>query len=211
MSQKKFAWVILGLAILLVFARRTVGPHSTVTNLGTQPGPIVVLGDSISAGVGSQSTHGYVALLEARTGQKIVNHGVPGDTTGHALDRLRADVLDAKPALVIIELGGNDYLAKLPPAEVFANLDKIITQIEGEGSAVLLLGLRGGLFDGSYANIYSDLAARHHTAYVDNILSGIYGDPSLKSDPIHPNDAGYEKMADLIEPEFRWCLKQMKR
>ena len=203
---------LLGLAgsALLVVVVLKLWMHPSVAHLGEHSGPIVVLGDSISAGVGSESHRGYVAVLETRSGQKLINKGVPGDTTAQGLKRLKADVLDLKPALVLVELGGNDFLNKVDPAETRANLDNIIAQIQSDGTAVLLIGMQGGVLSDRAADMFRDLASSHHTAFVPNIMAGIFTDPSLKADPIHPNDAGYEKVADKVEPELRWCIQRLK-
>ena len=198
----------LCLALLLLLG--VAGCHSSVANLGKQAGPIVVLGDSLSFGTGSETRQGYVAILEARTKAKLINKGVPGDTTGRALLRFQRDVLDLKPSLLILELGGNDFLQKVDMDEIFANLDKMIVQVQAQGGAVLLLGVQGGIFSDKAATRYSELAKARQTGFVPNIMDGIMSNPALKTDALHPNDAGYAKLADRVEPELRWCLSRLK-
>lgn len=182
-----------------------------IRNLSPRPGPVVVLGDSLAAGVGSQSGQGYVGLLSQRLGIEIVNRGVPGDTTARGLERLETDVVALKPALVIVELGGNDFLQRLDPEETFANLREIVTRCQDAGAAVLLVGVQSGLFGDRLEKRYRDLARTTGCGYVPNVLQDILRSPALKHDAIHPNDAGYARMAERIEPELRRMLKRMAR
>lgn len=199
--------LLLGLALLLAWW----GSSPPVANLGPREGPIVILGDSLAAGVGSASKQGFVGRLEQRLGISIVNKGISGNTTRQGLDRLERDVLSLKPALVIVELGGNDFLQKVPPDETFANLEQIIARIQAQGAPVLLLGVQGGLFQDKAGGRYQSLARKMKTAYVANIMDGIWTNPALKDDTIHPNDAGYERVAERIEPTLRRMLQAMQR
>ena len=212
LSSVKLRWaaatvmLVAGLAVFFLWGR-----HPAVLNLGNRAGPVVFLGDSITAGLGATQPGGFVEVLAARTGEKLINRGRSGDTTAHGLARLRTDVLDLHPALVVVELGGNDFLNRADPQEIAGNLDRIVAEIQAGGAAVLLLGMQSSVFTDRYASIYRDLARSRQTAYVPNIMRGIFDDPTLKADPIHPNDAGYVKMADVVEPELRWCLSRLKR
>lgn len=181
----------------------------SITNLRPQSGPVVFLGDSISAGTGSETGRGYVAVLSQRLGLEFVNKGVPGDTTALALKRLDRDVLSLKPGLVIVQLGGNDFLQKVSHDETFANLETIVEKIQQQGGAVLLLGMQSGLFGDKAAARYRELAKTRKTGFVKNLLDGILTRADLKADAIHPNDLGYERVADRVEPELRWMLRKL--
>lgn len=182
-----------------------------VKNCYPHSGPIVILGDSLAAGTGSETGRGYVTLLQQRLKLEILNRGIPGDTTAGGLERLQKDVLAERPALVLVELGGNDFLRKVPREETFANLDQIVTRCQNAGAAVLLIGVQTGAFADDAAALYRSLAKKRQTAYVPNILDGILLHPELKADYIHPNDRGYERVADKVEPELRWMLRKMNR
>ena len=140
-----------------------------------------------------------------RLGQPIVNLGVAGDTTGDGLERLD-DVMAQDPKVVIVLLGGNDTLKRVPVETTYANLDSIIKQITAKGVGVVLVGAPGGLYGGRYDDMYETLAKKHGVAYVPNILKGIISRPELMSDSIHPNDAGHVIIADRIEPLLRQVL-----
>lgn len=179
--------------------------------LAPKTGPIVVLGDSLAFGYGAETNHGYVGVLQKRLGVEMVNKGISGDTSKQGLERLQKDVLDLKPALVIVELGGNDFMQKVPVEETFANLDQIISRVQAQQTPVLLIGVQSNLFGNKAAPYYRRLADQRHTGLVANALGSILTQPDLKSDAIHPNDKGYEVMADRIEPELRRMLHKMQR
>ena len=151
-----------------------------------------------------------VAMLEKRLGVKIVNKGISGNTTGDGLARLEDDVLAQKPGLVIIELGGNDFLRKAEPAEVFANLEKMIDRIQAQEVPVLLLGIQSSVLRDQHEADFRALAERKGTAYVPNIVADVAGNQALKADPIHPNSAGYVTVADRIEPELRKLVEAIQ-
>ncbi len=197
---------------LIVIALLLCGcAKAEVKFLTPHQGPVVVIGDSLSVGVGAdRPDEGYVALLEKRLGVKIVNKGISGNTTGDGLARLEDDVLAQKPGLVIIELGGNDFLRKAEPAEVFANLEKMIDRIQAQEVPVLLLGIQSSVLRDQHEADFRALAERKGTAYVPNIVADVAGNQALKADPIHPNSAGYVTVADRIEPELRKLVEAVQ-
>lgn len=171
----------------------------------TRDGPIVAFGDSLVYGTGS-SGGGFVKQLEQQLARPIENLGVPGDTTADGLARLD-EVLQLQPALVILLLGGNDFLRQVPPDTAFANLDAIITQLQADGAAVLLVGVRGGLVRDHFAARFEELAERHGTAYVHDVLDDTLGVAGYMADQVHPNDAGYRVIADRIRPVLELMLE----
>ena len=123
----------------------------------------------------------------------IINLGVSGNTTADALKRIKE--LDRyKPKVVMILLGGNDYLQKVPKEETLANMNKIIDEAQKRGAVVLFLGL-----DKSYGSLAKETGA----AYIPDILGGILGNKNLMSDSLHPNDLGYRLMADRVKPVLK--------
>lgn len=168
-------------------------------------GPIVAFGDSLVAGHGAGWNKDFVNQLEDRIGLDIVNLGVNGDTTALALERIDA-VTDKDPSVVIILLGGNDYLRKVPIDETFSNLGKIIDIIEADGGRVLLLGVRGGLLRDIFEERFEEFAKSKDVEFVPNVLDGLIGKKELMSDAIHPNNAGYAIIADKVEPVLRDML-----
>ena len=168
---------------------------------------IIAFGDSLVKGVGATAGNDMVSALELRIGKSIVKAGKSGDTTKTALARLEADVLSQNPRIVIILLGGNDALRRVPEEQVFSQLGTIIDLIHEKGAAVLLLGVRGGIFSDRYEKDFKQLAKEKRVSYIPDIIGGVIGHANLMSDAIHPNDQGYAKMAERIEP----VLKEMLR
>lgn len=195
------------LAALLAFRACSVPP---IRNLEPRSGPVVVLGDSLAVGVGSAGgRRGYVALLQERLGVELVNKGVSGNTTEDGLARLEGDVLALKPALVVLELGGNDFLRRVDPDDTFANLEAMVRRSQEAGAAVLVLGTRSGVFSDKHEKRFREVARRNGAAYVPNLLEGVFAQPALMYDSIHPNDAGYAKVAERLEPTFRDLLTRL--
>jgi lysophospholipase L1-like esterase len=197
--------VVIGVLLgALVWHLRSSGPPGARPTSGTT---IVAFGDSLVTGHGATAGRDFVALLSERLGVPIVNAGRGGDTTESALRRLESDVLARDPRIVIVLLGGNDILRRVPVERTFANLDAIVSRIRQRGAAVVLVGLSlGSVFD-PYGSRYAQLAERTSAAYVPDILGDILQQPDRMADAIHPNDAGHRMMADRIEPVLRGLIE----
>ena len=167
---------------------------------------IVAFGDSLVEGRGASPGHDFSAVLANRLGLPIINAGRSGDTTGGALRRLDRDVLSADPRVVIVLLGGNDFLRRVPVGETFENLGTIVERIRSQGAAVLLVGVSVGLLGDPYAAHYEALAQKHAAILVPDVLDGIIGWPHLMADAIHPNEQGYLRIADKLEPVLQELL-----
>ena len=161
---------------------------------------VIAFGDSLVEGRGSTNGRDFVSTLSQRLGVTIINAGRSGDTTGAALARLDRDVLAHSPRVVIVVLGGNDYLRHVPVNETFRNLSAIVTKIRDRGAAVVLAGVSVGLLTDPYGARYEALARETSSGLVPDILGGLMGRSDRMSDAIHPNNAGYEIIADRIAP-----------
>lgn len=201
MDRRRLAAVA---ALALLAALPLAGCSRDVPRV-VREGPIVAFGDSLVYGTGS-SGGGFVRILEQRIGRPIENLGVPGDTTADGLARLD-EVLELDPALVILLLGGNDFLRQLPQDETFANLSTIIERLQAGGAVVLLAGVRGGLLRDSFAARYEELAGRHGTAYVHDVLDDTLGVSGYMADQVHPNDRGYAVIAERMLPVLQAMLR----
>lgn len=165
-------------------------------------GPILFFGDSLVEGVGATVGHDLPALLAKNLSEPVLNYGVAGDTTRQGLARTPA-AMEEHPRLVLVLLGGNDFLQKIPRDETFANLKSIVTAFQSDGAAVVLIGVRSGIIGGGADDRYEMLAEGTGSAYVEDALKGVFGDPAFMSDAIHPNDRGYEKIAERLIPVVR--------
>jgi lysophospholipase L1-like esterase len=194
------------LAIFLVWFFFFRNNETTITNRNSQGTSIVAFGDSLIYGVGSTDGNDFVSILSKRTGQPIINLGVNGNTTVDGLARINK-ALAQDPKIVILLLGGNDYLKRIPTEETFSNLQRIVDTIHKQGSMVLLLGIRGGLITDIFDDRFKEFAKKNNIAFVPNVLAGLLAKNEFMSDPIHPNDAGYVKIANKVEPVLRSLLR----
>ena len=178
---------------------------------------ILVLGDSLSAGYGIRVDQGWVALLQARLrnkgyGHVVVNASSSGETTGGALARLPRALELHRPAVVIVELGGNDGLRGLPLADVRRNFEAIIAQSRAKGAKVLLVGMLvppnyGPAYSRGFGDLYRDLARKNQLPLVPFLLEGIALDDRLmQEDGFHPTAAAQPKMLDLVWPKLEPLL-----
>ena len=178
---------------------------------------ILVLGDSLSAAYGMRLEQGWVALLQGRLksqgyGHRVVNASASGETTGGALARLPRALERHRPAIVILELGGNDGLRGLPIAEVRANFESLIRRSREAGARVMLIGMRippnyGPAYTRSFHELYGELARQHRLPLVPFFLDGIALDDSLMlEDGLHPNAAAQPRLLDHVWPQLKSLL-----
>jgi len=188
------AAILLILIIWLAFPSK----YSRVRNLESHGTHIIAFGDSLTAGYGANAGEDYPSDLAKLLGREIINAGVSGDTTESALARLDADVLQHDPRIVIIGLGGNDFLRGEPIATTEANLRNIIKQVQAGGAMVVVLGFDFPSLTANYGNMYKRIASDDHCLLIPGMLHGIIANPALKSDEIHPNAKGYQLMAERV-------------
>ncbi len=189
--------VLIGIILWLLFGFST----QEIRNYPSKGVGVIAFGDSLIEGVGSTDGEDLVSLLSVKTGVSIQNFGRSGDTTELALERL-PQVLEEvpNPKVVIILLGGNDFLRKVPRTQTFKNMEEIITAFQERGAVVLILGIRGGIFKDNFQEEFENLSKMYATGYVPNVLSGLIGRAEYMYDSIHPNNVGYKKVADRVYP-----------
>jgi len=192
---------VIAAAIVAVLAAAWIlwpSKYSRVANRDSRGTNVIAFGDSLTFGYGAQPGEDYPSRLGALAGTTVLNAGVNGDTTSSALDRVRADVLEHDPRIVIVGLGGNDFLQHVPVATTERNLREIVRAIRGAGAMVVLLGYRFPTLGASYEKMYERVADEERCLLIPDLLDGILSDPSMKSDEIHPNARGYQLMAERI-------------
>jgi acyl-CoA thioesterase I len=197
---------LAGAAVAVLLALWLLWPGARVKNRDSKGQSIVAFGDSLTAGYGAGEGEDYPSKLSTLIGRSVVNAGVSGDTTQQALARIDADVLEENPRLVIVGLGGNDFLQGVPIETTEANLRSIVRKIHDRGSMVLLLGYKFPSLQKNYGAMYERVADDEECLVVEDLLDGILSDPSLKSDEIHPNAKGYALLAERIAPACRKLL-----
>ncbi len=209
--MKKIFAIIIGVGIVggaaYILMRQSAPAQIVVENYPSPGINVIAFGDSLVVGVGSTLGNDFISRISREVGIPIINKGVSGNTTADGLKRID-EVLENDPKLVLLLFGGNDVLQKVPAETTFQNLETMIQKIHEKDAIVVLLGIPSGVFfRDPYEPRYRALAEKYNTAYVPNILSGIFGHQEYMSDTVHPNDAGYEKMAQLISPVVKKLTK----
>lgn len=200
--MKKLLFIILAATIAFLGYRIfiTAGP----VNKGVIRGQtIICFGDSLTYGTGAGKEMDYPSQLSKMIGTPVINAGVPGDTTARALQRLERDVLSKSPDLVLITLGGNDLKNGVAKDRAFQNLRIIVESIQNTGAGVILGGIKFPIRDRGFGRAYQELSEETGAVLIANIFDGIMGNRNLMSDPIHPNDAGYQIIAERFHEAMR--------
>jgi acyl-CoA thioesterase I len=177
---------------------------------------VVCFGDSITAGLGLPYGQAYPDFLQKKLdaqgfNYKVVNQGTSGATTKDALATLPY-VLRQHPAVVIVEFGGNDGLRGLPVELSRSNLDQILTGLEKEHVKILLAGITlppdyGPDYIRSFDQIFRDLAAKHHVAFVPMLYKNLVSvQGTIQEDGIHPTAKGSAIIADTLLPLLKPLL-----
>lgn len=180
-------------------------------------GTVLIVGDSISAGFGLDTRQGWVSLLQARLktegfDSQVVNASISGDTSAGGQARLPALLAEHKPALVVLELGGNDGLRGQLPAQLQQNLTGMVQQSKKAGAKVLLLGMRlppnyGVRYTTAFAEVFPKVAKENDIPLVPFLLEGIGGVPSMvQSDGIHPTAEAQSRLLDNVWPMLKPLL-----
>lgn len=170
---------------------------------------LLVLGDSLTAHHGLPEVQGWVALLQQQLDEQerdiqLINAGISGDTTAGGLSRLPALLQAHQPSWVLIELGANDGLRGLPPAEIKRNLLGMIDLTRTAGARPLLAGMQlplnyGEYYRSRFAAVFTETAAQTNTPLLPFLLEGVGGVAALNlPDGIHPNAAGQLRVRDTV-------------
>jgi acyl-CoA thioesterase-1 len=184
-----------------------------------KPVEIVGFGDSLMAGYNLPPGDGFTDKLQAALRAKgrdatVANAGVSGDTTSGGLARLDWSVPDGTD-LVILELGANDMLRGVDPAQVEKNLDAMLARLKARGIPVLLAGMvaapnLGHAYGEAFGTIYPRLAEKYGATLYPFFLDGVAGDAKLElEDGMHPNAAGIERMVERILPTVEKALSAL--
>lgn len=191
---------LVALALIRPFEKRAIAnSDSNGTN-------IICFGDSLTTGNNVAPNESYPSVLSTLLGTPVINAGEDGDTTQTALARLEHDVLAKDPLLVIVILGGNDFLQQRPKQETMENIRAIVRKIREKG-AMVALGQIGPFTMLGYRGDYQKIAMQEKAVLIKDALAGIFGNPQLMSDQIHPNAKGYAKLAHKVFGEIKPLLE----
>ena len=187
--------------------RRDPPPAAVAAANDSRP-RIVVLGDSLTAGLRLAQDDAYPALLQQRLNAEgleyeVVNAGVSGDTSAGGLSRLEW-ALDGNVRVLVVALGGNDALRGLAPDELKRNLEQIIERAQARAITVVLAGMEaptnfGRDYTTAFHQVFPTLAREYHVALVPFLLAGVAGNQTLNQrDGIHPTERGARILADNV-------------
>jgi len=171
---------------------------------------VVAFGDSLTRGYGTPPGKNFVTYLSEYTNIPIINSGKSGDTTADALIRLKEDVINKKPDVVLVLLGGNDFFEGNSEEVVSINLKTIIRNIRASGAKVILIGGSKQVLP-NYELVFDRLALEEKVeGYVPNVLLGVLFRKDLLYDSVHPNERGHEVIAKRILPTLEKILREEK-
>ena len=188
-------WLVLSCALLAGCGRRRF--RKLVAG-----DAILAVSDSLTAGFGAPKGADYPAQLAQILGRKVINGGVSGDTSAQALARL-PDLLAQKPKLVVVSIGGNDFLQRQPESGTRENIRKMVADIRATGVPAVLVAIphfTTGALLGMVSEhpLYAELADELDVPLLKGAWADILGDKDLKSDAVHANAAGYRLFAEQL-------------
>ena len=216
MSGLRRRWVVAHFS-LGVLASWTSGSAAAAA----QEPVVLVVGDSLSAEYGLKAGDGWVALLQKRLAEqkkpyRVVNASISGDTTAGGRSRLPTALRTHKPAVVVIELGGNDALRGLPLSMTRSNLSAMAAQAKAAGARVVLVGMQvppnyGKRYSDDFAALYAAVAKEQGAALVPFLLAGLADAPQAESlfqgDRIHPVAAAQPALLANVWPVLKPLLR----
>ena len=195
--------------LLFIFTLVSCGKSAEKYAAIPQGATVLILGDSLSYGTGANAGEDYPSLLAKTTAWKIINEGVPSDTTAGGLERLPALIQQHQPKLLIVELGGNDFLHKVPQTKIIANLKAILANAKASGVPTALVAipevsaLRAAIGNLQDHPLYEKLAQETATPLITEVFSAVLSDNVLKADQIHPNAKGYVEVGKIMDEKLK--------
>jgi lysophospholipase L1-like esterase len=190
------------LALAVITAAVILWPRKPATwpirNAPPGAGWIVCFGDSLVRGRGAEPEESYPAVLARLLGREVLNRGRDGDTSESALERLDDDVLAFSPSVVIITLGGNDMLGRVPIEDTVRSLRKVFERILAARAMIVFLAIHPPFVSDERMARVKELCRELGVLYVDSVMDGMWRNRTLMSDDIHPNAAGYRIIAERV-------------
>ncbi len=161
--------------------------------------PVLAFGDSLTAGVGANEVAAYPQQLERLIGFNVINAGISGETTEEGLARLSSVLDEHNPQLVILLEGGNDILRNYDLNKTEQNLARMIEEIQSRSIQLVFLGVPEKNIFSDSAPLYKELASEYNLVFDGEVISKLIKKKRYKSDPIHFNALGYQKLAENIQ------------
>lgn len=164
---------------------------------------VLAFGDSLTFGVGAAEDESYPAQLERLIGRRVVRAGVPGEVTAQALARLPGALDEHAPRLLLLCIGGNDFLRRLGKGQAEDNVRAMVKLARSRGVQVLLIGTPEPGFTVTPPAFYASIAKEFRLPYEETVIGQVLKDNNLKSDPIHPNARGYRVIAERLAESLK--------
>lgn len=200
---------VAGLILVVLWWRATTALNRwPLVNAGPRADtPLICFGDSLvsGAGAGSAAT-AYPAQLGLLLHRNVAVYGRPGDTAAAARDRLAELPESLGGHLVVVTLGGNDLINRVPWNQTVQDLRTIVRELQRRGARVAYTGVESPLLGGGMTARHRQFCRELGVILVPHVLKGILTDPGLRADQIHPNDAGYRQMATHVAEVLRRFL-----
>lgn len=159
---------------------------------------VLAFGDSLTYGTGANASDSYPAQLERLIGRTVVSAGVPGEVSAQALARLPDALQEHQPRLLVLCIGGNDFLRNLGMAQVAANVQTMVAVARQRGIDVVLIGTPERGLTVTPPSFYAEIAEQLGIPYEGKVIGEILRNSEFKSDPIHPNARGYRLIAERV-------------
>jgi lysophospholipase L1-like esterase len=189
-------------SIVVVLALSGCGERPKLERLAPDA-VVLAFGDSLTYGTGAGENESYPAQLEKLIGRRVVRAGVPGEVTAQALERLPAALDEHAPRLLLLCIGGNDFLRQLGNHQAEKNVREMVKLAQSRGVAVFLIGTPEPGFTVSPPAFYAGIAKEYRLPYEGTIVGEVLKDRRLTADPIHPNARGYRVIADRLVETLR--------
>jgi acyl-CoA thioesterase-1 len=189
----------------------------SATAESAEPPTVLIFGDSLSAGYGIDVDQSWTTLLQLRLQElgyehRVVNASISGETTEGGATRIAAAIETFNPAIVVLELGGNDGLRGFPPSRMQDNLSQIVATSKASGAAVILLGITippnyGAKYIEMFEDVYRQVAEQYDVPWIEFFMEGVALDEELmQGDGIHPNAAAQPILLDNAWPMISGAL-----
>ena len=188
--------ILVGVIVLMGLFYFLRGGKTSIKNFPNSRRTVVAFGDSLTAGYGAPVGTSYPDVLASKINRPVVNLGVSGELAVQAPARVQ-DVLDERPYMVLIEFGANDFMRQQSRQAAVDAVAEIVDAVQDYGAIAVIVDT-GGPGMGEYTKAYKKLAREKGALFVPGIMKGIFYKPSLKSDQVHPNAAGYAKVAEKV-------------
>lgn len=203
-SRRRFLGALLVAPLLPSCGRKRVSGRRVAAGA-----TVLALGDSLTFGTGASPETSYPTVLARLTGWNVINAGVPGDTSAQALARLPALLQEHAPQLVLVGIGGNDFLRRISDATTRANIQRTCEQVLVSGAQVMLIAVpalsAAAVFAGSLSDhpLYEEIADSLRLPLHAKGWSTVLANAALRSDQIHANAQGYEAFARSLADAAR--------